>query len=112
MHAHLILRSFIIFASRKGTEVKVVSNLFMQLRSIFKEAATNAPALVFIDEIDAIAAKREDVRPFLSAIVFCETWLIYILIGRKWDGEPSCSNTPDIDGRNGERPACYSHSRD
>ncbi len=53
----------------------------MQLRSIFKEAATNAPALVFIDEIDAIAAKREDVRPHLSAIiVFCATWLINIYI--------------------------------
>ncbi|MEK7873400.1 MAG: CDC48 family AAA ATPase, partial [Chloroflexota bacterium] len=32
------------------------------LRAIFDKARENAPAIVFIDEIDAIAAKREDVR--------------------------------------------------
>ncbi|MBI2304642.1 MAG: CDC48 family AAA ATPase [Chloroflexi bacterium] len=32
------------------------------LRSIFEKARENAPAIVFLDEIDAIAAKREDVR--------------------------------------------------
>ncbi|WP_232685821.1 CDC48 family AAA ATPase [Halobacterium zhouii] len=31
-----------------------------QLREIFEDAAENAPAVVFFDEIDAIAAKRED----------------------------------------------------
>lgn len=34
----------------------------LQIRNLFKEAADNAPALVFIDEIDAIAGKRADVR--------------------------------------------------
>jgi transitional endoplasmic reticulum ATPase len=31
-----------------------------RLRSVFKEAKTNAPAILFIDEIDAIAPKREE----------------------------------------------------
>ncbi len=31
-----------------------------RLRSVFEEAKTNAPAILFIDEIDAIAAKREE----------------------------------------------------
>lgn len=31
-----------------------------RLRSVFKEARSNAPAIIFIDEIDAIAPKRED----------------------------------------------------
>ncbi len=32
-----------------------------RLRDIFKEAEDNAPSIIFIDEIDAIAPKREDV---------------------------------------------------
>ena len=31
-----------------------------RLRSVFEEAKANAPAILFIDEIDAIAPKRED----------------------------------------------------
>jgi len=33
-----------------------------KIRSIFEEAEKNAPSIVFIDEIDAIAPKREDVQ--------------------------------------------------
>ena len=40
---------------------KVPRTNYIQLRAIFKEAATNAPALIFIDELDAIAPKRDDV---------------------------------------------------
>ncbi|HJU13719.1 MAG TPA: CDC48 family AAA ATPase [Candidatus Nitrosotalea sp.] len=32
-----------------------------RLREIFKEAETNAPAIIFIDELDSIAPKREEV---------------------------------------------------
>jgi len=32
------------------------------LRSIFEKAGENAPAIVFLDEIDAIASKREEIR--------------------------------------------------
>ncbi len=31
-----------------------------QLREVFEEAEENAPAIIFIDELDSIAAKRED----------------------------------------------------
>jgi transitional endoplasmic reticulum ATPase len=33
-----------------------------KLREMFKEAEDNAPSIIFIDEIDSIAPKREDVR--------------------------------------------------
>ncbi len=33
-----------------------------KIRTIFEEAEKNAPAIIFIDEIDAIAPKREDVQ--------------------------------------------------
>lgn len=32
------------------------------LRKAFEEAEKNAPAIIFIDELDAIAPKREKVR--------------------------------------------------
>ena len=32
-----------------------------RLREIFKEAKDNSPSIIFIDEIDAIAPKREEV---------------------------------------------------
>ena len=32
-----------------------------KIREIFKEAEENAPTILFIDEIDAIAPKREEV---------------------------------------------------
>lgn len=38
------------------------------LRKAFEEAEKNAPAIIFIDELDAIAPKREKVRDgFLKA---------------------------------------------
>ena len=33
-----------------------------KIRDIFEEAEKTAPAIIFIDEIDAIAPKREEVR--------------------------------------------------
>jgi transitional endoplasmic reticulum ATPase len=33
-----------------------------KIRAIFEDAETNAPSIIFIDEIDAIAPKREDVQ--------------------------------------------------
>lgn len=35
------------------------------LRKAFEEAEKNSPAIIFIDELDAIAPKREKVRQFL-----------------------------------------------
>ncbi len=50
------------FISIDGPEVvsKWVGESEKKLRSLFEEAEKNAPAIIFIDEIDAIAPKRED----------------------------------------------------
>lgn len=37
------------------------------LRKAFEEAEKNAPAIIFIDELDAIAPKREKVSVFVVA---------------------------------------------
>jgi len=51
------------FTAINGPEVisKYYGESEKQLREIFEEAAINAPAIVFIDEIDSICPKREDV---------------------------------------------------
>lgn len=51
------------FISINGPEImsKFYGESEKRLRSLFKEAEENAPSIVFIDEIDAIAPKREDV---------------------------------------------------
>ena len=50
------------FTSISGPEVmaKYYGESEARLRSIFEDAQKNAPAIVFIDEIDAIAPKREE----------------------------------------------------
>ena len=51
------------FTSINGPEIisKYYGESEKQLREIFDDAAENAPAIVFIDEIDSICPKREDV---------------------------------------------------
>ena len=51
------------FTSINGPEIisKYYGESEKQLREIFDEAASNAPAIIFIDELDSIAPKREDV---------------------------------------------------
>ncbi|MEW5955419.1 MAG: CDC48 family AAA ATPase [Candidatus Micrarchaeota archaeon] len=51
------------FITIAGPEIvsKFVGEAEERLRSIFQEAEQNAPSIVFIDEIDAIAPKREEV---------------------------------------------------
>jgi len=51
------------FISINGPEImsKYYGESEERLRQVFKEAEENAPAIVFIDEIDAIAPKREEV---------------------------------------------------
>ena len=51
------------FKSMNGPEIisKYYGESEKQLREIFDEAADNAPAIIFIDEIDSICPKREDV---------------------------------------------------
>jgi transitional endoplasmic reticulum ATPase len=51
------------FTSIQGPEIvsKFVGEAEERLRDIFKSAEENAPSIIFIDEIDAIAPKREEV---------------------------------------------------
>ncbi len=51
------------FIPINGPEImsKFVGEAEERLRNVFEEAQENAPAIIFIDEIDAIAPKREDV---------------------------------------------------
>ena len=51
------------FTSINGPEIisKYYGESEKQLREIFEEAAANTPAIIFIDELDSIASKREDV---------------------------------------------------
>jgi transitional endoplasmic reticulum ATPase len=51
------------FITINGPEImsKFYGESEARLREIFKEAEENAPAIIFIDEIDAIAPKREEV---------------------------------------------------
>ena len=51
------------FTSINGPEIisKYYGESEKQLREIFEDAASNAPAIIFIDELDSIAPKREDV---------------------------------------------------
>ena len=49
-----------------GPEImsKLAGESESNLRKAFEEAEKNAPAIIFIDELDAIAPKREKVRSF------------------------------------------------
>ena len=51
------------FITINGPEImsKYVGGSEERLRELFEEAEENAPSIVFIDEIDAIAPKREEV---------------------------------------------------
>ncbi len=51
------------FTSINGPEIisKYYGESEKQLREIFDDASNNAPAIIFIDELDSIAPKREDV---------------------------------------------------
>jgi transitional endoplasmic reticulum ATPase len=51
------------FTSINGPEIisKYYGESEKQLREIFEEAGNNAPAIIFIDELDSIAPKREEV---------------------------------------------------
>ncbi|TLN19519.1 AAA family ATPase, partial [bacterium] len=51
------------FTSLSGPEImsKFYGESEERLREIFKEAQENAPSIIFIDELDAIAPKREEV---------------------------------------------------
>src|SRR3989344_6016604 len=51
----IIIKIFLFFFEEKKESEK-------KIRDIFEEAEKNAPSIIFIDELDAIAPKREDVQ--------------------------------------------------
>jgi transitional endoplasmic reticulum ATPase len=59
------------FYSISGPEImsKFYGESEGNLREIFKEAAENAPSIIFIDEIDSIAPKREEVSGDVEKII-------------------------------------------
>ena len=56
-----------------GPEImsKLAGESESNLRKAFEEAEKNAPAIIFIDELDAIAPKREKVFSYASRYSFC-----------------------------------------
>jgi len=56
-----------------GPEImsKLAGESESNLRKAFEEAEKNAPAIIFIDELDAIAPKREKVDSALDCTLLC-----------------------------------------
>ncbi len=71
------------FHSINGPEIisKYYGESEKQLREIFEEAANNSPAIIFIDELDSIAPKREDVTGEVERRVVAQ--LLTLLDGMK-----------------------------
>ena len=66
------------------------------LRQVFEEATENAPAIVFIDELDAIAPKREDTKGEVERRVVAQ--LLALMDGLKGRGQVvviGATNIPD-----------------
>jgi transitional endoplasmic reticulum ATPase len=59
-----------------------------RLREIFREAEDNAPSIIFIDEIDSIAPKRQDVTGEVERRVVSQ--LLSLLDGLRGRGEVIC----------------------
>ena len=67
-----------------------------KLRELFEEAQANAPAIIFIDEVDSIAPKREDTKGELERRVVAQ--LLTLMDGLKGRGQViviAATNLPD-----------------
>jgi len=75
------------FISINGPELvsKYVGESEERLREVFKEAEENAPSIIFIDEIDAIAPKREEVTGEVERRMVSQ--LLTLMDGLKKRGE-------------------------
>ncbi|WP_304124683.1 CDC48 family AAA ATPase [Methanosphaera cuniculi] len=81
-----------------GPEImsKYVGGSEEQLRELFEEAEENSPSIVFIDELDAIAPKREDVSGDVERRIVAQ--LLTLMDGLKSRGEVvviGATNRPD-----------------
>ena len=86
------------FVAINGPEVmsKYVGEAEKKIRDIFKEAAENAPTVIFIDEIDAIAPKREEVTGEVERRVVAQ--ILALMDGLKERGKViviGATNRPD-----------------
>ncbi|MEN2999340.1 MAG: CDC48 family AAA ATPase [Acidilobaceae archaeon] len=86
------------FATINGPEImsKFYGESEQRLREVFKEAEENAPAVIFIDEIDAIAPKREEVTGEVEKRVVAQ--LLTLMDGLKERGKViviGATNRPD-----------------
>ncbi len=86
------------FYSIAGPEIvnKYYGESEKQLRNIFEEASKNAPSIIFIDEIDAIAPKRGEARGELERRIVSQ--LLTLMDGLKSRGQVvvmAATNRPD-----------------
>ncbi len=86
------------FYSISGPEImsKFYGESEENLRNIFKEAQENAPSIIFIDEIDAIAPKREEVTGEVERRVVAQ--LLALMDGLEQRGQVvviGATNRPD-----------------
>ena len=86
------------FVSISGPEIvsKYYGESEQKLREIFEEAQRDAPSIIFIDEIDSIAPKREEVTGELERRVVAQ--LLSLMDGLKSRGEViviAATNRPD-----------------
>jgi len=86
------------FVSLSGPEImsKYYGESEERLREVFQEAQENAPAIIFIDEIDSIAPKREETKGEVERRVVAQ--LLSLMDGLKGRGEVmviAATNIPD-----------------
>jgi len=90
------------FISIQGPEImsKYVGGSEERLREFFEEAEENAPSIIFIDELDAIAPKREEVSGEVERRIVAQ--LLTLMDGLKTRGQVvviGATNRPDaLDG--------------
>src|SRR5690606_3242801 len=86
------------FIAINGPEImsKYVGGSEERLREFFQEAEENAPSIIFIDEIDAIAPKREEVSGEVERRIVAQ--LLTLMDGLKTRGQVvviGATNRPD-----------------
>ena len=87
------------FTSISGPEImgKFYGESEERLREFFKQAEENAPSIIFIDEIDSIAPKREEVSGEVEKRIVSQ--LLTLMDGMKSRGKVvviAATNRPDI----------------
>ena len=78
-----------------GLEImsKMAGESESNLRKAFEEAEKNSPAIIFIDEIDSIAPKREKVCIYQTASALDILLTSYICCIDEWRGRAPCCFT-------------------